>query len=156
MFRLIFYHHLFLPYDLEENTEPVWRGKGLVVIVVVAWCGELKISEANVLGRIQFLLELLLLLDKTALEAHKSLLNLETRSFRIRFGGRVWGSLCGKLLDKAIFLYISVFIFQSSVSSLASSYPCLSVLSLFDAKNLCLPLCFSVDARHLTIESQIQ
>lgn len=61
----------------------------MVIVVVVVLCGELKISEANMLGRIPFLLELMLLLDKTDSSGVTQSLNLETRSFRIRFGGRV-------------------------------------------------------------------
>ena len=62
----------------------------MVIVVVVVLCGELKISEANMSGRIPYLLELMLLLDKTdSSRVTQSFLNLETRSFRIRFGGRV-------------------------------------------------------------------
>lgn len=81
--------------------------------------------------------ELMLLLDKTTLESQHFV------KFRNKkFGGRVWGNLCGTFLGKAVVSYISIF--QSTVSSCASSYPCLSLFPPFDAGNLCLPLCFSV------------
>lgn len=98
VFRLIFYYHLFVPCDLEENIEPMWRGKGLVVVVVVVvLCGELKISEANMSGRIPFLLELMLLLDKTDSSGVTQVL----LKFRNKFQDKVWGKGLRKPMWKA-------------------------------------------------------
>lgn len=61
----------------------------MVVVLVVVLCGELKISEANMSGRIPFLLELMLLLDKTdSSGVTQVLLKFRNKKFQDKFWGK--------------------------------------------------------------------
>lgn len=144
MFRLVFYHHLFVLCDSEENTDPLWRGKGLVVIVLVTWCSELKISEANVSGRADFLLELMLLLDKTGSSGvAQVLVKFRNKTFQ----DKVLGEGVGEAYVESFWVRLySIFLSFSFNLLFLSSPPAIHacVFSLFDTRNLCLPVCFSV------------
>lgn len=87
-----------------------------MVIVLVARCSELKISEANVSGRAGFLLELMLLLDKTGSSGvAQVLVKFRNKKFQdkvLREGfGEAYVESFWVRLSSSIFLSLSIYCF---------------------------------------------
>lgn len=131
-----------------------------MVIVLVARCSELKISEANVSGRARFLLELMLLLDKTGSSGVAQIL---VKFRNKKFQDKVLGEGFGEAYVESYWLRLSSSIFLSFSFSLLFIPSCPAIHACLYSPSLTpgisAYLCVSqyiLYARCLAIESQIQ